>query len=147
MGFFSWKTQDTDRSICNMHSHLTPFRVIMTDDKGNQWIEDNYDGYGVFGGKDYYELLDEMNGGTGDRDRGIDKEFNPPIGKKILHPSLTECGMYYNGKKPKDCEFQVFFYYDDDDEWDEEDEDDGEDMWGEEDDIDPSGGHGPSSHV
>ena len=35
----------------------------MTDDKGNRWEESNYDGYGVFGGKDYYALLDEMNGG------------------------------------------------------------------------------------
>jgi hypothetical protein len=28
----------------------------MIDDKGNIWEEKEYDGYGVFGGKDYYEL-------------------------------------------------------------------------------------------
>ena len=32
----------------------------MLDNKGNVWTEDNYEGYGVFGGKDYYELLAEL---------------------------------------------------------------------------------------
>ena len=62
MGFFSWKTQDTDRSIPNRWSTRKPFTVVMLDDKGNKWFEQNYDGYGRFGGKDYYELLAEMNG-------------------------------------------------------------------------------------
>ncbi len=42
-------------------------------------VENDYEGYGVFGGKDYYELLDEMNrdtsGARGDRDSGIDIAF------------------------------------------------------------------------
>lgn len=63
MGFFSWKTNDTRRSITNKWSHSKPtFRVYMTDHLGNQWIEDDYNGYGEFGGKDFYELLAEMNG-------------------------------------------------------------------------------------
>jgi hypothetical protein len=33
----------------------------MVDHLGNQWIEDSYEGYGEFGGKDFYELLAEMN--------------------------------------------------------------------------------------
>ncbi len=56
MGFFSWKTMDTDKSISNAYSNRGTFRVQMVDDKGNVWTEDNYEGYGVFGGKDYYEL-------------------------------------------------------------------------------------------
>ena len=67
MGFFSWNTQDTDKSIANQYSNRKTFRVQMMDNKGNVWTEDNYDGYGRFGGKDYYELLAEMNGFTSDK--------------------------------------------------------------------------------
>ena len=110
MGFFSWKTQDTQKHIWNSFSNNKTFRVIMTDDKGNNWIEDNYEGYGVFGGKDYYELVDEMNGGVGDRNRGIDRWFDR-IGtyENQIFPSLTESGKYYDGKKPVECEYQGFF--------------------------------------
>ena len=62
MGMFSWKTNDTRRSIKCVISEKPTFRVYMVDHLGNQWIEDNYEGYGVFGGKDFYELLAEMNG-------------------------------------------------------------------------------------
>lgn len=71
MGFFSWKTQDTKRSIANIHSSRDVFTVYMKDNKGNVWKEDSYDGYGVIGGIDFYQLLAEMNnaqGLTGDVD-------------------------------------------------------------------------------
>ena len=71
MGFFSWKTQDTNKSIWNVHSGRKTLTVYMVDNKGNKWREEGYEGYGDFGGKDYYALLDEMNGGIGDRERGI----------------------------------------------------------------------------
>jgi hypothetical protein len=96
MGFFSWTTQDTGRSICNNHSGRPTFRVVMTDNKGNRWVEDNYNGYGVFGGKPYHELTQEMNADRGDQ---------PPI-----YPSLSECGEYYNGVEPEWCKHQGFFY-------------------------------------
>ncbi|MDD3404964.1 MAG: hypothetical protein PHH23_01680 [Paludibacteraceae bacterium] len=117
MGFFSWKTQDTNRSIANRHSCMPVFNVIMTDNKGNQWEEDNYDGYGVFGGKDYYELLAEMNGLGNDRSKGIKLAFSESIAnvfengnQKILFPSLSEDGKYYDGISPEICECQGFFY-------------------------------------
>ena len=109
MGFFSWITQDTGQSIANTCSSRHTFSVTMTDDKGNQWREDNYDGYGVFGGKDYYELLDEMNGGNGDRNRGIDLFFGD---EPFKAPSLSRCGAYYNGNAPEDCPDQGYFYGD-----------------------------------
>ena len=62
MGFFSWKTQDTNKSITNVHSETGSFPVYMHDDKGNVYLEMEYDGYGVFGGVDYYVLLAQMNG-------------------------------------------------------------------------------------
>ena len=73
MGQFSWKTSDTDESIWSDHPHPP---VFMRDDKGNGWREDDYEGYGEFGGKDYYALLANMNGiDTGndgaDRQQGI----------------------------------------------------------------------------
>ncbi len=61
MGFFSWITQDTNRSIPSSYSDRPTFPVTMTDDKGNKWTEDNYEGYGEFVGKDYYQLIAEMN--------------------------------------------------------------------------------------
>ena len=39
MGFFSWKTQDTDRSIANAYSGNYTFEVTMSDNKGNKWVE------------------------------------------------------------------------------------------------------------
>ena len=67
MGFFSWWTQDTNLSIANRHSSQSTFPVTMLDDKGNAYTELDYDGYGVFGGKDYYELLFEMNREVADK--------------------------------------------------------------------------------
>ena len=124
MGFFSWKTQDTDVSIANQYSTRSTFRVQMLDDKGNVWTEDNYDGYGEFGGKDYYELLAEMNGLASDRMLGIDLAFkDSPNGNnaEVKFPNLVEMaeGWQYDPKGPENCEFQGFFY-DDDAEEDEE---------------------------
>jgi hypothetical protein len=109
MGFFSWRTQDTDRSIPNVFSDRTPFKVVMVDDKGNKYVEENYNGYGEFGGKDFYELLDEMNGGKGDRMAGIDLAFNEE-GKKFISPSLSEAGWYCDGDAPENCDAQGYFY-------------------------------------
>ena len=108
MGFFSWKTQDTDKSIHNKYTGKATFKVIMADDKGNQWIENNYEGYGEFGGKDYHALVDEMNGGDGDRNRGIKLYFDEDS-DKYKFPSLSEDGKYYN-EKPEDCEYQGYFF-------------------------------------
>ena len=126
MGFFSWKTQDTDRSIPNNYSIRKTFRVQMLDNKGNVWTEDNYEGYGVFGGKDYYELLAEMNGVTDkDTDRlrnaGIDLAFSKGnhsgvATEDVLYPNLIEManGWNYLPGGPDSCEYQGFFYDDED---------------------------------
>lgn len=112
MGFFSFKTQDTDKSISNIHSVRGTFTITMSDNKGNKWIEHEYDGYGDFGGKDYYELLAEMNGLGSDRSLGIDLVFS---GKKFLSPNITEdYNWEWIDEKPQGCEYQGYFYYDDD---------------------------------
>lgn len=114
MGFFSWKTQDTNRSIANQFSSITPFTVYMTDNQGNVWKEENYEGYGEFGGKDYYELLAEMNGLPSSREDGIDLAFS---NKEHITPNLSEDPNWeWVDDKPESCEYQGYFYYEDEDE-------------------------------
>ncbi len=134
MGFFSWRTQDTDKSIANKYSIRRTFKVEMLDNKGNVWTENDYDGYGVFGGKDYYELLAEMNGVV-ERDKvelqgeaytdymrgeGINLAFSKGNGsgvgtEGIYYPNLIEMakGWTYEMSGPDSCDFQGFFYDDD----------------------------------
>jgi len=115
MGFFSWETQDTNESIPNHYSDRSVFTVYMHDHLGNVWKEDKYEGYGVFGDKDYYDLLAEMNGLEG-RDEGIELAFaNPP--RPCLFPNLTRRNDWkYKNQQPENCEGQGYFYDDDSDE-------------------------------
>lgn len=94
MGQFSWKTQDTNEVIRNnVAINDERGKAYMHDNKGNIWEELNYEGYGEFGGKDYFQLLAEMNnleGLTGDVDKdrilGIDLNYS---GKSFISPNLT----------------------------------------------------------
>lgn len=111
MGFFSWYTQDTNRPIANIYQNVLPtFRVHMINPKSNTiWEEEHYEGYGVFGGKDFYELLAEMNGKTG-REEGIKLAFS---GEEYESPLLVEFlddWESYIGQKPKEDRQQGFFY-------------------------------------
>ena len=122
MGFFSWKTNNSDRSIANRYSDRSTFKVYMRDNKGNVWVEEDYEGYGRFGGKDYYELLAEMNGEGSDRDKGIWLQYDSK-GINIIYPALFEAfegadseWEDYRGVAPEDCEYQGYFYDDDDEE-------------------------------
>jgi hypothetical protein len=119
MGYFSWHAQDTDRSIANSSSNRSTFTVYMVDDKGNEWIEKKYGGYGRFDGKDFYVLLAEMNGiATGnheaDRDAGINLAFtNSPSGEnpKCKFPNLFESPKSkWRNTAPRPCDDQGFFY-------------------------------------
>jgi hypothetical protein len=130
MGFFSWNTQDTDKSIANQYSNRKTFRVQMMDNKGNVWTEDDYEGYGRFGGKDYYELLAEMNGFASDktgeeytdeaRGFGIDIAFKgngSGVGTDgVYYPNLVEQakGWTYEMGGPDSCDFQGYFYDEED---------------------------------
>ena len=131
MGFFSFFTQDTDRSIANCHSKRDTFTVYMKDNKGNVWKEENYSGYGNFGGKDFYELAANMNGVASDpiqvemhgededaRSRGISMwadaeeafaEDLPSPG--YIFPSLSEDPNHeWTGDPPLACPDQGYFY-------------------------------------
>lgn len=87
MGQFSWKTSDTHERII-----IGARQCIALIDKDNKcYIERDYEGYGVFGGKDAYALLAEMNApeecnGNVDHDRliGINLKYDTP--EKIKYP-------------------------------------------------------------
>lgn len=148
MGFFSWKTQDTNESIANSYSNRDTFRVHMIDNVGNVYTEDDYEGYGVFGGKDYYELLAEMNGFVSqkglsyeldgeaytDEARGFgislafSKDNHSGVGTEdVYYPNLVENtnGWVYEMAGPDSCDEQGYFYsdvfYEDEEYSDEED--------------------------
>ena len=69
-GMFSFKTLGDNKAI----SAMTGADIYMFDNKGNMWHEENYEGYGIFGGEDYFELMAKMNGESG-RAAGIDLYF------------------------------------------------------------------------
>ena len=108
MGFFSFKTQDTGRSIANHYSNRKTFTVYMHDNEGNVYREDNYEGYGDFGGVDFYELMASMNG-MKDRQEAVNAWAAKQEG--ILYPNLsTSAEWAWRNECPGSCEFQGYFY-------------------------------------
>ena len=98
-GQFSWMTHDTGDQIGSERQNR--ITVFMYDNQGNKWKESKYDGYGEFGGKDYYELLAQMNGiENPDRQAGIDLAFDDKKVKAggVLFPALVTTPNY-NWKK------------------------------------------------
>lgn len=89
----------------------------MADNKGNKWVEKAYEGYGVFGGKDYYQLLAEMNeaeGLTGDVDNDRSVGIKIAFGDKAyISPNLVEdrSGNWeWKNNHPQQCDYQGYFY-------------------------------------
>ena len=112
-GQFSWLTHDTGRQIGSERSNTID--VWMFDNQGNSWFEKGYEGYGEFGGMDYYELLAKMNGYSDEdlegykgtfkelRAVGIDLAFDKlktkDKGKKVLFPALIGNPTRFNHKR------------------------------------------------
>jgi len=95
-GQFSWMTHDTNDQIGS--EKLNTIDVYMYDNEGNKWKETRYDGYGNFGGQDYYDLVATMNGYDADRQKGIDLAFGKLKTKdkkrKTLFPALVTDPRY-----------------------------------------------------
>ena len=110
MGCFSWIAQDTNKPIYISgwqkpgYSQRTYY---MWDNKGNYWAEPKYEGYGVFGSKDYYVLLAEMNY-VYDKDVSDDEKRKDAIAMDfnsnrdgIVFPNLTETSIWnWKNKRP-----------------------------------------------
>jgi hypothetical protein len=116
MGCFSWITQNSNRSIImdGYGSRRYPCRTCyMWDNKGRRWRETSYEGYGVFGGKDFYVLLAEMNkeysrdiSEEQKRTEGIHMYFgeNGFDKSKLLFPNLTDCSSWtWRNEAPESC--------------------------------------------
>jgi len=129
MGCFSWIAQNSNRSIImyGYGNRRYPCRTCyMWDNKGRRWRETEYEGYGIFGGKDFYILLAEMNYEYGPeiddeqkRTDGINIYFsgnNQPFIEggflkdsdinqiKLVYPNLTDCKEWtWQNISPKSC--------------------------------------------
>jgi len=99
MGFFSWKTADTQEPIRNVYSGSPRRTVYMLQPGGKPPIEEKgYEGYGVFGGVDAYEWLARKNlpkdevkrlkalGGEELRHRGISLECDERLREALKFP-------------------------------------------------------------
>jgi len=121
-GQFSWMTQDSNKQIGSEKQNTID--VYMYDNEGNKWKETRYDGYGVFGGMDFYDLVATMNGYDADRQKGIDLAFGKLKTKdkkrKTLFPALVE-NPRYNWKRH---DFTEQPENDPDQSWYQEEEDD-----------------------
>ena len=112
MGFFSWKTSDTQKTIWNKHTRkCKPVYLLMPD--GNHIYEPSYDGYGVFGNVDVFVLLAEKNGFTGDfetlRSLGIKlMDENCPLSFQIKF-SFKKNAVYADLEPSQICPSQGFF--------------------------------------
>lgn len=76
MGQFSWISKNNDEQIrCEAHNGQEVW-MVYKDQSGHVQVahETEYEGYGEFGGVDYYEAVALMNGGYG-RITGIDIAF------------------------------------------------------------------------
>ena len=95
-GQFSWMTHDTGDQIGSEKQNTID--VYMYDNEGNKWKETRYDGYGNFGGQDYYDLVVTMNGYDADREKGVDLAFGKLKTKdkkrKTLFPALVTDPRY-----------------------------------------------------
>lgn len=122
MGFFSWQTADTKRSISNKYSSRGTFPVFVLLPEGGFIAEDNYEGYGVFGGQDIYALLAQWNApelctGDPEHDRGIgiDLQYSRSS-QAIKYPIKIVENMYIlypDAAASENCELQGYFYSDD----------------------------------
>jgi hypothetical protein len=117
MGMFSWLTNDTGESVTNRYTDEGALPVYLHDNEGNVWHEPNYEGYGEFGGVDYYELLAKMNG-LSTRNEGIDLEedffeymsASPEGAKEIFFPNIVESKRWkWINEAPLHCPNQGFF--------------------------------------
>lgn len=125
MGFSSFLTNDTQRSISNSWTSRGALPVVMCDNNGHHWEESSYGGYCSFGGVDYFVVLALMNGLMHAMDldnetlveegrcKGIDMYSKKAEG--TLYPNLVESENFFLGwqwvnERPVSCPDQGYFY-------------------------------------
>ena len=116
MGMFSWRTADTEESIPALASMRHVIQVKMLDNKNNVFVENEYEGYGIFGGKDFYVLVAEMNGFNLEnteemRKKGIDLASSKK--EDVILPKIVtvECNEKWQSlPNNKNCPFRGYFF-------------------------------------
>jgi hypothetical protein len=109
MGYFSFLFCDTGKSI-----KIAPYKIYMKDNKRNTFIEHNYEGYGIIGGKDIYILFAEMNNLSVEGRAGESEEYYQDRLRSAaieiwyhydtdsyLFPNLLEYNTKWENKKPE----------------------------------------------
>ena len=112
MGFFSWKTADTDESVSNLYSIRGAHPCKMLSPDGRVFEETDYAGYGFFGGKDYYELVSELNG-ISEGDLSMEGIRLVHSGKPCILPKIVslDCASSFDSLPDSPvCPLQGFFY-------------------------------------
>lgn len=124
MGFFSWRTSDTYRSISNAYSSRDSLPVYLITPDNEKIYEPCYEGYGVFGGHDVFALLARWNfpdkcTGNEETDRDIWFNLTPDERDDIKFPlKFSENkNKNYDDLRPSsdDYKYQGYFYDDEDD--------------------------------
>jgi hypothetical protein len=123
MGFFSWITSEGE-SISNSFSDRGALPVYMYLPDDTKVYEDKYEGYGMFGGLDFYAEVAKLNApeqcvGDIDTDRllGIDLAFNRTKPRLIVPRfSIYRSTTYKKLSDPEVCPDQGYFYPDEEEE-------------------------------
>lgn len=120
MGFFSWKTSDTKKSISNVYSIRGALPIYLITPQNEKIYEKAYEGYGDFGNYDAYALLARWNvparcNGNDEHDRliGIEIGCYDEDMAKLKYPlkfSEDENANYADLPFAETCEYQGFFY-------------------------------------
>lgn len=84
MGQFSFISRNGHQIRNEYHDGQKVWMVYKDGDDVKVVVEHEYDGYGRFGGLDYYEVVAKMNGKI-TRSEGLDFAFE---GKNVLYPQL-----------------------------------------------------------
>lgn len=123
MGFFSWNTADTNKSIMNTNTGRATVCTVLWSD-GERWEDVTTDGYGRFGGKDIYQVMADKNGLEG-RAAALDvvfqngnMDFTGAAAKGYIVPKfVSDKTLKYEdvGFSPG-ARGQGFFYADEEDE-------------------------------
>jgi|NOAtaT_6_FD_contig_31_5913387_length_1017_multi_4_in_0_out_0_2 hypothetical protein len=111
MGFYSFISQSDGKSIANVHSSREAVTVYMHDHEGNVYVEKAYEGYGDFGGVNYYDLMARMNNLEGSWE-AIQTYFAESGTDHIKWPNVvTTSDWTWKNERPQSCPEQGFFYY------------------------------------
>lgn len=105
MGFSSYKTSDTKKSIANSYSNRPTFTVHMITEDGQVFTENEYEGYQDFGGKNTHILIGELNNMTAEEGNGNSAEENLRL--KVL--GLIYTTIITNGERSYQAGGKDFF--------------------------------------